>query len=102
MPTKVNAAAAPHSWSIETWPAHVYPGTTDRARYFIRVHKNALFAAGALTRPGREIVIIGAPYCRWLEKQVVNVPDYNTGAAIARDVSKGRAGVPEVRGGSSR
>ena len=64
MTSKVHAEAAPHSWSIETWPAHVYPGSADRARYFIRTHKDELFAAGALTRPGRELVIIGARSAR--------------------------------------
>jgi hypothetical protein len=81
MPTKSSAAVAPHSWSIETWPTTVYPGSPERARYFIRVHKSELFAAGALTRPGRELVVIGARFTRWLEAQVVKVPEFNTGAA---------------------
>jgi hypothetical protein len=84
MPTKSSAAVAPHSWSIDTWPATVYPGTPKRARYFIRVHKTELFSAGALTRPGRELVIIGARFTRWLEAQVVNVPEFNIGAARVR------------------
>lgn len=91
MPSKVNAAAAPHSWSIETWPAHVYPGSTERARYFVRVHKEELFAAGALTRPGRELVILGARYVRWLERKAARVPEFSNGAASTRGNSTGPA-----------
>jgi|ERR1700683_3246658 hypothetical protein len=85
MPTKINAEAAPHSWSIKTWPSHVYPSSSDSARYFIRVHKRELFAAGVLTRPGRELVIVGARYVRWLESKVINVLEFDTGAARTRD-----------------
>jgi hypothetical protein len=96
MPTQVNAAAAPHSWSIETWPAHVYPGNTERARYFVRVHKHELLAAGALTRPGRELIIIGARFCRWLESKAPNAADFDTGAARSRGV---RSEPPEAHQG---
>lgn len=82
---KTNAEAAPHSWSINTWPAGVYPGNTEKARYFVRTHHDELFAAGALTRPGRELVVIGARYVRWLEGHVVRVPGYDTGAARSRE-----------------
>jgi hypothetical protein len=89
-----NAQAAPHSWSIETWPAHVYPGSTERARYFVRVHKDELFKAGALTRPGRELVIVGHRYCRWLERKATRVPDFDNGAARTRGSAELPAGAP--------
>lgn len=84
MSIKINAEAAPHSWSIETWPPHVYPGSTERARYFVRVHKQELFAAGVLTRPGRELVIVGARFCKWLESKVSDVTAFDNGAARTR------------------
>ena len=87
-----NAQAAPHSWSITSWPASVYPNTTERARYFVRVHKDELFKAGALTRPGRELVVIGSRYARWLEKKATRVPEFDNGAARTRDCAETTAG----------
>lgn len=59
----------PHSWSVDTWPENVYPHTPKRARYLVRAHRDALMAIGALARVGREIVIIGDKYHRYLERQ---------------------------------
>ena len=59
-------AGLPHSWSIESWPSDVYPHGPKSARYLVRVNRDALIAAGALTRVGREIVILGAGYAKWL------------------------------------
>lgn len=87
MPVKVSAELAPHSWSIETWPPGVYPGSAERARYFVRVHREELFAAGALTRPGRELVIVGARFCKWLESTATRVQEFDNGAARARSVA---------------
>jgi hypothetical protein len=91
MPTKINAEAAPHSWAIETWPTTVYPNTAERARYFVRAHKQELFAAGALTRPGRELVIVGARFCQWLQSQAAKVPEFDNGAARTRRARQGAA-----------
>jgi len=66
----------PHSWSIERWPADVYPGSPSRARYLVRVHRNALLQAGALARVGRDLIVLGDRYGRWLEKNSSNVPGY--------------------------
>lgn len=66
----------PHSWSIGTWPVDVYPHNTDRARYLVRANKSELLSAGALARVGREIVIIGHRYARWLERQAGAVPGF--------------------------
>lgn len=82
----------PHSWSVETWPPAVYPHTPKRARYFIRAHKNELLNAGALVRPGREIVIIGARYGKWLERQATSVLDFDCAANRGRaDLGEGAA-----------
>lgn len=56
------AEKIPHSWAISEWPPTVYPGNPQRARYVVRVHLESLTAAGALTRIGRELVVIGAGF----------------------------------------
>lgn len=67
----------PHSWSIKAWPDHVYPGDVDRARYMIRSNRDALVAAKALTRIGRDIVVLGSGYQRWLRSGIKRVNGYN-------------------------
>jgi hypothetical protein len=69
--------AAPQSWDLEHWPAHVYPHERGRARYLIRAHKIELIAAGALARVGREFVILGQQYTRWLQKQTTRAAAYS-------------------------
>lgn len=80
-PTSNAAEPAPHSWDLEHWPAHVYPHATGRARYLVRVHRDELLVAGALTRVGREFVVLGARYTRWLERQASGVSEFSNGAA---------------------
>ena len=75
-----NKAAAtervPHSWPVEEWPACVYPNRTARARYLIRAHRDDLVTSGALTRVGRDLVVLGAGYTAWLAKQSNRVNDF--------------------------
>jgi hypothetical protein len=81
MPRKeLSAEPTPHSWDLESWPKHVYPGTTGRARYIVRAHRDELLAAGAISRVGREIVVLGSRYARWLEGQSTRVPGYEIAA----------------------
>ena len=75
MPKK-SATTTPHSWAVETWPADVYPHRPNRARYLVRLRRDELMAAGAIVRVGRELVVIGARYSRWLERQASRVPDF--------------------------
>lgn len=70
------AQAAPHSWSIPDWPASVYPGKSDRARYLVRSNRNSLRDAGALVRVGRDLVIIGVHYSRWLDQHASRVENF--------------------------
>lgn len=70
----------PHSWSIKQWPESVYPASAKRGRYLIREHKADLLASGVLVRVGRELVIMGARYSRWLERQASRVPDFECAA----------------------
>jgi hypothetical protein len=46
----------------------------------VRAHKDELLAAGALTRVGREIIVLGARYTRWLEAQATKVPGFEVAA----------------------
>lgn len=78
--SQLTANVAPHSWDIEHWPADVWPHSEGRARYVIRANKDELIAAGCLSRVGREIVVLGAKYTKWLEKQSANVPGYEIAA----------------------
>jgi hypothetical protein len=72
----VQAQPLPHSWSLESWPQHVYPHSPGRARYICRAHRNELLAAGALTRVGRDLVVFGAQYQAWLQSQTPRVSDF--------------------------
>jgi hypothetical protein len=76
----VKGATTPHSWSVEGWPVDVYPNAANRARYLVSKHRNDLLIAGALSRVGRELVVIGPRYLRWLESQAARVPDFEFGA----------------------
>jgi hypothetical protein len=71
------AEPIPHSWDIENWPDGVYPHSTSRARYIVRAHRNELLDAGALTRVGRELVVIGDGYTKFLAKLAKNVANYD-------------------------
>ncbi len=74
------SSLAPHSWGIEDWPASVFPHTPSRARYLVRANKDELIAAGALSRVGRELVVLGGKYTKWLEKRAAHVPGYEIAA----------------------
>ena len=69
MATKTITEKIPHSWSVDDWPVGVYPGKASRGRYVIRSHRDELVAADALTRIGRDLVVLGAGYSAWLAKQ---------------------------------
>lgn len=74
--TRKSDLEIPHSWSIETWPSEVWPGSPSKARYLIRSNRDSLILAGVLSRVGRELIVVGKKYARWLEQQSVRVPDY--------------------------
>lgn len=74
--TEVSVTPVPHSWDLENWPAAVYPHRESRARYILRAHRDELILAGALTRVGRDLVVFGEAYARWLQKKAANVPGY--------------------------
>jgi hypothetical protein len=74
----------PHSWSLSTWPATVWPHTVNKGRYQVRHNMDELLKAGALARVGRELIVLGERYARWLEKKTSNVPGYQIPPNSAR------------------
>jgi hypothetical protein len=70
------AQPAPHSWALENWPLFVYPHSVSKGRYLCRSNRSALVAAGALTRVGRDLVVLGGPYTKWLESQTGRVDSF--------------------------
>lgn len=70
-------SSVPHSWPCdESWPADIFPGSAQKFKHVRRRNMKALLAAGCLTRIGRKLVVIGAPYCKWIESQKAHVTDY--------------------------
>ena len=59
----------PHSWAVDEWPTTVYPHCPNRGKYIVRAFRTQLIAAGALTRIGRDLVVLGTGYSSWLSKQ---------------------------------
>ena len=84
-PMKSDVAQAPQSWDIENWPANVWPHTTSRARYTLRIFRAELVAAGALARVGREIIILGSRYVAWLASKAGAVTDFDNGCARTKE-----------------
>lgn len=72
----VPASLSLSSWSVAGWPPTVYPGDAQRGRYLVRAHRDELLRAGALARVGRELVVIGPRYVRWLERRTADVAGY--------------------------
>jgi hypothetical protein len=66
----------PHSWAVSNWPAGVYPNRASSGKYTVREHRDELISCGALTRVGRELVVIGAGYAVFLARQAEKVPGY--------------------------
>lgn len=83
-----NTSPVPHSWSVATWPREVWPHDSHRARYVVRANRDDLIAAGVLTRVGRELVILGDRYGRWLQRKSADVPGYE----VAANRTRGRVG----------
>ena len=77
----------PHSWNLSAWPSEVYPGSSDKARYLVRAQRDSLVREGALVRVGRELVIIGDRYARWLQKGAARVAEFECPANRRRDAA---------------
>src|SRR5262245_8028520 len=64
------------SWTFETWPPEIFPHDSEKARYLYRVHKRELAAEGVVSRLGRTLVFLDAPFARFLSKRAARVPNY--------------------------
>ena len=84
---KTTVEKIPHSWTIEDWPAAVYPCRASRGRYIIRMHSSELVACGALTRVGRDLVVLGYGYAAWLQKQSGRVANFEIAPNRARSAA---------------
>jgi hypothetical protein len=73
-------AQLPYSWTFDTWPADVFPHTGSRARHIVKQHGGELRAAGALTRPTSQMVILGAGYAKWLASKASRVTEFEVAA----------------------
>jgi hypothetical protein len=82
---KTTAERIPHSWPIPSWPTSVYPCSESRGRYIVRMHREELKKAGALVRVGRDLVIFGAEYSAWLQKQAARVDGFEIAPNRARN-----------------
>jgi hypothetical protein len=88
------AAGAPHSWEFDSWPAEVWPHDSKRGRWVARAYRKQLVAAGALSRVGRCLVVLGAPYTRWLQgraDQVIEFRSNNPQIGRSRVPARGEA-----------
>lgn len=73
-------SSLPHDWTFPTWPSDVYPYQGTRAKHLVRQNQGALMAAGALTRIGKHLVILGAGYHKWLVSNTPRVESYDVPA----------------------
>jgi hypothetical protein len=82
------AQAAPHSWPVSKWPAFVWPGDSTKGKRFCRTYVDELVAAGALTRMGRDLVVMGEPFTRYMLKNVAAVKDFDVPANRPQHIAK--------------
>jgi hypothetical protein len=61
---------------MDEWPQTVYPHRASRGKYIVRAFRDELIAAGALTRIGRDLVVLGSGYSAWLSKQSSKVAGF--------------------------
>jgi hypothetical protein len=90
--SKPKTEAAPHSWDVAEWPAHVWPNDADRARWIVRAYRDQLLYHHALTRVGKRLVVLGAGWTRFLSVRADDVKRYNSnnpdcGRAAAKRVA---------------
>lgn len=83
--TSPAAPSLPHSWTVQQWPTSVFPCNVGKARYLVRVHRDELLKAGALVRIGRELVVFGEPFSRWLQRGASRVQDYRIAPNAQRE-----------------
>jgi hypothetical protein len=74
-----SAATIPHSFPLSEWTEKapmLYPGDTQKAKYLYRTHKRELVEASAIARVGRELIVFGQPYAKWLARKTARVHNF--------------------------
>jgi hypothetical protein len=82
------ANPVPATWRIAQWPADVYPCTPTQGKRLCLAHRDELIKALALARIGRELVVIGSSYMRWLASKADRVAGYEIGPNTAVHAAK--------------
>jgi hypothetical protein len=80
------------SWSVNNWPHDVWPNSAAKARYVVRAHRESLILAGALSRVGRDLIILGNRYEKWLQKQSARVPDFSIAPNRTKEAASAASG----------
>lgn len=88
MPKPIPAALPPHSWRTKDWPPFVYPGNCSSGKRIVWANQDTLVRLGALARCGRELVVFGGPYVKWLQSQGDRVSGYDLPANRPQHASK--------------
>jgi hypothetical protein len=69
-------APLPYSWNYKNWPTDVPPFTAKAARRLVYEHRTELVRAGAITRIGRKMFILGAGYAKFLASGINRVEGF--------------------------
>jgi len=96
-PSRPRTSNVLHSWELKSWEdkaPDVWPHTNERAKWIARAYRKELIAAGALTRVGKTLVFIGAPYTRWLERRARHVVEFTSNNPGLKRTGAGRAARP--------
>ena len=81
----VKQIVIPPTWGLKNWPPDVFPYDGKRARHVLRIHQRELLEFKALTRIGRELVVLGAGFNAWLASNAKAVTEWTqTGVAANR------------------
>jgi hypothetical protein len=78
-------SAVPATWELSGWPKDVWPHTPSRGRRLVLAHRDSLIAALALSRPEKNIVVIGSSFMRWLVSHRDKVRDFDIAPNVQGD-----------------
>ena len=81
----------PHSWDVPNWPSGVWPNSPARARWVLRSFRGELVAAGALSRSGKALIVLGRGYAKWLAARAAYVAEFESNNPAMRPPDAGSA-----------
>ena len=73
------------SWDLKSWPAAIWPNDGKRARWVLRTHRPELIECGALTRVGKQVVVLSGGYLRFLRRHVGDVIEFRSNLRSQQD-----------------